>query len=81
MDKKLKTRITMFYIFGIINLMLGLYVLIEGPSFMPSGSIRSLVILFFLFAAANLYYPYAIRKKWMEDNAGKQVQGNDPSPR
>ena len=81
MDKKLRTRIILFYVFGAINGLLGLYVLLAGPSFLPPDNIRTLVIIFFLFAALNFYYPHAIRKKWLAENAGKQAQGNDPIQR
>ncbi len=81
MDPKIRKRITMFYIGGVINAVLGLYVLFEGASFLPPGSIRTLVIVFFLFAAADFYFPYAIRKKWNAENAGKQEQNTDPTQR
>ena len=81
MDNKLKTRILVFNIFGVINALLGLYVLINGASFLPPDNVRTLAIIFFLFAAVNFYFPYAIKKKWMADNAGKQAQGNDPIQR
>lgn len=78
MDSKLKKRIVLFYIGGVINALLGFYVLINGHSFLAPGTARTLVIVFALFAALDFYMPYAIRKKWMADNAGMQAQGNDP---
>ena len=81
MDEKLKKRIVMFYIGGVINAVLGLYVLIEGASFLPPGSMRPLVIVFLLFAAADFYFPYAIKKKWLAENAGKPEKTSDQAQR
>ncbi|HEV2007265.1 MAG TPA: hypothetical protein VGQ88_00940, partial [Burkholderiales bacterium] len=64
MDKKLQTRIMLFYIGGIINAVLGLYVLIEGLSFLPPDIVRTLAIVFLVFAAVDFYFPYALKKKW-----------------
>ena len=79
MDDKLKKRIILFYIGGIINALLGLYVLIEGASFLPSDTSRILVLIFFAFAAVDFYFPYALKRKWLADNAARQAQG-DQSP-
>ena len=81
MDEKLKRRIIMFYIGGIINSLLGLYVLIEGTSFLPSGTARVLVLVFLAFAVVDFYFPYALKRKWLADNAGKPTQGSDPIQR
>lgn len=81
MDEKLKRRIIMFYIGGIINALLGLYVLIEGTSFLPSDTARILALVFLAFAAVDFYFPYALKKKWLAENAGTQTQGNGPIQR
>lgn len=81
MDKKLQTRIMLFYIGGIINALLGLYVLIEGLSFLPPDTVRTLAIVFLVFAAVDFYFPYALKKKWLADNARKQGQNPDPIQR
>lgn len=81
MDDKLKRRIIMFYIGGIINALLGLYVLIEGASFLSSGTARILVLVFAAFAAVDFYFPYVLKRKWLADHAGKQTQDNDPIQR
>ena len=81
MDKKLRTRIMLFYIGGIINAVLGLYVLIEGLSFLPPDTVRTLAIVFLVFAAVDFYFPYALKKKWFADNARKQGQSADPIQR
>ncbi len=77
MDERMKKRIIMFYVGGIINALLGLYVVIEGPTFLAADTVRLLGIIFFVFAAVDFYFPYAIKKKWLADQA-KQHQGSDP---
>ena len=81
MDEKLKKRIAMFYIGGLINAMLGLYVLVEGASFLPPDTARILVAVFLAFAVVDFYFIYAIRKKWLAENAGKQGPGTEPARR
>ena len=81
MGEKLKRKIIMFYVGGIANALLGLYMLIEGASFMPPDTVRVLVLVFLVFAAVDFYFPYALKRKWLADNAGKQTQGNDPIQR
>ena len=80
MDERLKKRIVAFYIGGILNALLGLYVLIEGVSFLPPDTVRTLAIVFLVFAAVDFYFPYALKREWLADNARKQAQaqGNDP---
>ncbi len=73
MDERLRKRIILFYLAGIINAFLGLYVVIEGVSFLPPDTARMLAIFFFVFAAVDFYFPRAIKKKWLEDQA-KQGQ-------
>ena len=63
---------------GFSTALLGLYVLIEGLSFLPADTARTLAIVFFLFAAVDFYMPYSLKNKWLADNAAKQGQGNDP---
>ncbi len=79
MDEKLKRRIIMFYVGGIVNALLGLYVLIEGGAFLAPDTVRILVLVFFAFAAVDFYFPYALKRKWHADNAARQAQGNDPA--
>ena len=81
MDDKLKRKIMMFYVGGIVNAMLGLYVLIEGLSFLPADTARTLAIVFFLFAAVDFYMPYSLKNKWLADHADKQGQDTDPVQR
>ncbi len=81
MDDKLKKRIIAFYVGGILNALLGLYVLIEGTKFLPPDAVRWLAIVFLVFAVVDFYFPYAMKKKWLADNAGKPGQSIDPTQR
>ena len=69
MDERLKKRIMMFYLAGIINVFLGLYVLIEGVSFLPADTVQWLALFFIGFAAVDFYFPHAMKKKWLEEQA------------
>ncbi len=73
MDTRLRNRIIMFYVAGILNAFFGLYVLIEGPSFLPPENVTWLAIVFLVFAAVNFYFPRAMRKKWEEDLARRRA--------
>ena len=81
MDEKLKRKIMLFYAGGIVNALLGLFVLIEGLSFLPPDTARTLAIVFFLFAAVDFYLPYSLKQKWLANNSGRQVQDSDPVQR
>ena len=81
MDDKLKRKIMLFYVGGIVNALLGLYVVIEGVSFLPADTARTLAIIFFVFAAVDFYLPYSLKQRWLADNAGKEGQNNDPVQR
>jgi hypothetical protein len=81
MDEKLKRKIMLFYAGAIINALLGLFILIEGGSFLPPDTARTLTIIFFVFAAVDFYLPYTLKQKWLANNAGKQVSDSDPVQR
>ena len=81
MDDKLKRKIMLFYAGGIINALLGLFVLIEGLSFLPPDTAHTLGIIFFVFAAVDFYLPYSLQQRWLANNPGKQEQGSDPVQR
>ena len=68
----------MFYLAGIINALFGLYVLIEGPSFLPADTVFMLVSVFLGFTVLNFYVPYSLKKKWLADTAAKQGRNIDP---
>jgi uncharacterized membrane protein len=73
MDPRLKKRITMFYLAGVINAFLGLYVAIEGRAFLPPDTVRWLALFFFVFAAVDFWFPRMLRKKWEESVAQQQA--------
>jgi len=78
MDERLKKRILMFYFAGFFNLALGLYVLINGRSFLESGTWMMLVGFFFVFAAVDFWFPRVLRKKWRE--AQERLRAAQGSP-
>jgi uncharacterized membrane protein YfcA len=69
MDERLKKRILMFYLAGVINAFLGLYVVIEGRAFLPPETARWLALFFFAFAAVDFWFPSVLKKKWLEARA------------
>ncbi len=79
MDERLKRRAVAFYVGGVINVLLGVYVLVEGSSFLPPETVRWLTIVFVVFAAVDFYFPYAMKKKWLADNAKKTSAGHGPA--
>ena len=74
MDERLKKRIMMFYLAGVINAFLGLYVAIEGRAFLPSETVRWLALFFFAFAAVDFWFPSVLKKKWHEAQAKLDTQ-------
>jgi drug/metabolite transporter (DMT)-like permease len=74
MDEKVRKRIVMFYLAGIINAFLGLYVLIEGSAFLGRDTARLLALFFLVFAAVDFWFPSAIRKKWLKEQAQLEAQ-------
>jgi len=56
----------MFYLAGVINASLGVYVLIEGRAFLPPETTRWLVLFFFGFAAVDFWFPRVLKRKWQE---------------
>ena len=69
MDERLKKRIMMFYLAGVINAFLGLYVVFEGRAFLPADTVRWLALFFFAFAAVDFWFPRVLKKKWLEAQA------------
>ena len=74
MDERLKKRILMFYLAGVINAFLGLYVVIEGRAFLPPETVRWLALFFFAFAAVDFWFPRVLKKKWLEERAKLDAQ-------
>jgi hypothetical protein len=64
MDDRLRKRILMFYFAGVINAVLGFYILIKGPGFLEPSKVTGMSLFFFAFAAVDFYFPRALKKKW-----------------
>ena len=79
MDERLRKRIRWFYFAGTINLVLGIYVVVYGPGFLPRDTLIMLGLFFLAFAALDFYFPYALKKKWLEEQARKMSQPSPPS--
>ena len=69
MDPRLQKRIMLFYFAGVINAMLGVYVVIEGRAFLPAENVRWLALFFFTFAAVDFWFPRMLKRKWNEMQA------------
>jgi hypothetical protein len=81
MDEKMKRRIAMFYLAGVINLVLGSYVLIQGQGFLEPSNVMTLSLFFFAFAAVDFYFPYAMKKKWRQEQARAMGRGGPDATR
>jgi len=79
MEERLKKRILMFYLGGVINAFLGLYVVIEGRAFLPPETVRWLALFFFAFAAVDFWFPRVLKKKWLEERARQEMQRKSES--
>jgi uncharacterized membrane protein YfcA len=79
MSPSLQKRIALFYLGGVINAFLGLYVLIEGASFMPRDKAMWIVAFFLGFAALDFWFPQQMKKKWLADQE-KLRAGQAPAP-
>ena len=79
LDERLKKRILMFYLAGVINAFLGLYVVIEGRAFLPPETVRWLALFFFAFAAVDFWFPRVLKKKWLEERARQEMQRKSES--
>lgn len=84
MPDKLKKRIYMFYAAGVVNLLIGTYVLLFGRAFLPEDKITMLILFFLGFAALDFWMPIMIKKKWVKDQAAydaqQRAQGSQPPP-
>jgi len=74
LDPRIKKRIVMFYVAGVINAFLGLYVVVEGRAFLPPETVRWLALFFFVFAAVDFWFPSVLKKKWAEAQAQAQLR-------
>ncbi len=64
----------LFYLAGVINAFLGLYVVIEGRAFLSADTVRWLALFFFAFAAVDFWFPSVLKKKWHEAQAKLDAQ-------
>ncbi len=69
MNDKIRKRIYMFYAAGVVNLLIGGYIVLFGRSFLPEDKITMLVLFFLGFAAVDFIMPVMIKKKAAEDQA------------
>ena len=67
MPERLKKRIYLFYAAGVVNLLIGVYVLFFGRSFLPEDKITMLVLFFLGFAALDFWMPVMMKKKWLQE--------------
>jgi hypothetical protein len=74
MNDKTKKRIYMFYAAGVVNLLIGAYVLFFGRSFIPEDKITILLLFFLGFAAVDFLMPVMIKKKAAQDLAMLEEQ-------
>ena len=82
MNDKVKKRIYMFYAAGVVNLLIGGYIVLFGRSFLPEDKITMLILFFLGFAAVDFIMPVMIKKKAAEDQARfdeqrKAMAGNE----
>lgn len=82
MPDKLKKRIYLFYAAGVVNLVVGGYIVLAGRSFLPEDKITLLIAFFLGFAAVDFLMPVMIKKKWAEDQKILEQRRNatDVSP-
>jgi uncharacterized membrane protein len=79
MDERMRKRIVMFYLAGVINAVLGFYVLLKGGEFLMPDKVTLLSFFFFAFAAVDFYFPQAMKKKWRQDQQ-KAAQARAAQP-
>ena len=82
MPDKLKKRIALFYAAGVLNLLIGAYILLAGRSFLPEDKITMLMLFFLGFAAVDFWMPVMLKKKGAREQEKLEQQGGakDASP-
>ncbi len=81
LDQRTKKRIYMFYAAGVVNLLIGAYVLFFGRDFLPEDKITMLILFFLGFAVVDFWMPELIKKKWRADMAKLQEQRKAMQPK
>lgn len=79
MDPRLKKRMILFYLAGIFNAALGVYILLHGRQFLPQSTALFLVFFFFGFAAVDFYFPRLMKKRWLEERARQEMERKSKS--
>ena len=79
MDDKFRRRILAFYVAGFLNLALGLYVLINGRALVEQGTWYLLLAFFFGFAAVDFWFARALKTKWFEERARREMERRSES--
>jgi uncharacterized membrane protein YfcA len=74
MDDRIKKRIYLFYAAGVVNLLIGCYVLFFARGFIPDDKFQMIVLFFLGFAALDFWMPVLIKKKWAADQAKLEEQ-------
>jgi hypothetical protein len=78
LQKKLKNRMLAFYFAGVVNLVIGLYVLFYGAAYMSQGAALLVALFFIGFAALDFYFPRMMQKRWWEEQQRTGGQGGMP---
>lgn len=78
MDERLRKRMLAFYFAGVVNLVLGGYVLLAGGASMGQGTALLIGLFFLGFAAVDFYFPRAMKKKWLEEQARMGTPSREP---
>ncbi len=74
MDDRVKKRIYLFYAAGVVNLLIGCYVLFFARGIVPEDKFQIIVLFFLGFAALDFWMPVLIKKKWAADQAKLEAQ-------
>lgn len=75
LEEKLRKRILAFYFAGIVNLVIGVYILLEGAKFMAPGTAMLVTVFFLAFAAVDFYFPKLMKKRWRQYQEQMRQQG------
>jgi len=85
MPERLKKRVYLFYAAGVVNLLIGAYILLFGRGFIPEDKFTILILFFLGFAALDFWMPVMMKKKWAEEvrkhEEQRNTQGDQTTPR
>ena len=74
MDPSLKRRIFAFHFAGFVNLVLGLYLLVNGRALVEPTTWLILIVFFFGFAAVDFWFARMLKTRWREAQAQLEAQ-------